>query len=188
ERERYDDTTKCILCAACTTACPSFWANEKFVGPAALVNAHRFIFDSRDQGGAERLAILNERNGAWRCRKIFNCTEACPREIRITQAIAEVQREILLRRSTRAAPGRPLVQALQVGRAGPCKEVCTMAASPRRRDEPPFEGGAQPVPERPQDQPGRARGPLALLAAIAAVLLLVLPILWFAGALAGLAQ
>src|SRR5690606_15946047 len=47
ERERYDDTTKCILCAACTTACPSFWANEKFVGPAALVNAHRFIFDSR---------------------------------------------------------------------------------------------------------------------------------------------
>ena len=100
ERERFDDTTKCILCAACTTACPSFWANEKFVGPAALVNAHRFIFDSRDQGGAERLAILNERNGAWRCRKIFNCTEACPREIRITQAIAEVQREILFRTST----------------------------------------------------------------------------------------
>lgn len=63
-----------------------------------------------------------------------------------------------------------------------------MAAIPRRQDEPPFEGGAQPIPERPQDQPGRARGPLALVAAIVAVLLLVLPILWFAGALAGLAR
>jgi len=64
-----------------------------------------------------------------------------------------------------------------------------MAAIPRRRDEEPaYDGGAQPVPERPQDQPGRARGPLALIAAVAAVLLLVLPILWFAGALAGLAR
>ena len=51
ERERFDDTTKCILCAACTTSCPSFWANGKYVGPAAIVNAHRFIYDSRDQGG-----------------------------------------------------------------------------------------------------------------------------------------
>ncbi|HEY8469061.1 MAG TPA: succinate dehydrogenase iron-sulfur subunit [Longimicrobiales bacterium] len=97
ERERYDDTTKCILCAACTTSCPSFWANEQYVGPAAIVNAHRFIFDSRDQGAAERLAVLNQRTGVWRCRKIFNCTDACPREIRITEAIAAVQREILFR-------------------------------------------------------------------------------------------
>jgi succinate dehydrogenase / fumarate reductase, iron-sulfur subunit len=95
DRERFDDTTKCILCAACTTSCPSFWADENFVGPAAIVNAHRFIFDSRDQAAAERLEILNDREGVWRCRTIFNCTEACPREIRITQAIGEVKKAIL---------------------------------------------------------------------------------------------
>jgi succinate dehydrogenase / fumarate reductase, iron-sulfur subunit len=95
DRERFDDTTKCILCAACTTSCPSFWANEDFVGPAAIVNAHRFIFDSRDEAAGERLEILNEREGVWRCRTIFNCTEACPREIKITQAIGEVKKAIL---------------------------------------------------------------------------------------------
>ncbi|MFL5385696.1 MAG: succinate dehydrogenase iron-sulfur subunit [Longimicrobiaceae bacterium] len=95
ERERFDDTTKCILCAACTTSCPSFWANDEFVGPAAIVNAHRFIFDSRDQAAGERLERLNDREGVWRCRTIFNCTEACPREIKITRAIGEVKKAIL---------------------------------------------------------------------------------------------
>ncbi len=94
ERERFDDTTKCILCAACTTSCPSFWADGRYVGPAAIVNAHRFIFDSRDRAAAERLEILNQQMGVWRCRTAFNCTEACPREIKITQAIAEVKRAI----------------------------------------------------------------------------------------------
>jgi succinate dehydrogenase / fumarate reductase, iron-sulfur subunit len=100
DRERFDDTTKCILCAACTTSCPSFWANEDFVGPAAIVNAHRFIFDSRDEGAEERLDILNAREGVWRCRTIFNCTEACPREIKITRAIGEVKKAILYQRTT----------------------------------------------------------------------------------------
>ena len=95
ERERFDDTTKCILCAACTTSCPSFWANDEFVGLAAIVNAHRFIFDSRDEAAGERLERLNDREGVWRCRTIFNCTEACPREIKITQAIGEVKKAIL---------------------------------------------------------------------------------------------
>lgn len=95
ERERFDDTTKCILCAACTTSCPSFWANDEFVGPAAIVNAHRFIFDSRDEAAGERLERLNDREGVWRCRTIFNCTEACPRDIRITRAIGEVKKAIL---------------------------------------------------------------------------------------------
>lgn len=95
DREIFDDTTKCILCAACTTSCPSFWANEEFVGPAAIVNAHRFIFDSRDRGAGDRLARLNGREGVWRCRTIFNCTEACPREIQITKAIGEVKKAIL---------------------------------------------------------------------------------------------
>ena len=94
DRERFDDTTKCILCGACTTSCPSFWANDEYLGPAAIVNAHRFIFDSRDQGAAERLQILNDQFGVYRCRTIFNCTLACPREIEITKAIGEVKKAI----------------------------------------------------------------------------------------------
>ncbi len=91
---RYEDSTKCILCAACTTSCPSFWADGKYIGPAAIINAHRFVFDSRDRAAAKRLKILNQQFGVWRCRTAFNCTEACPREIKITQAIAEVKRAI----------------------------------------------------------------------------------------------
>lgn len=94
ERERFDDTTKCILCAACTTSCPSFWSNDRYVGPAAIVNAHRFIFDSRDRAAAERLRILSDQFGVYRCHTIFNCTLACPREIQITKAIGEVKRAI----------------------------------------------------------------------------------------------
>lgn len=95
ERARFDDTTKCILCAACTTSCPSFWANGEYIGPAAIVQAHRFIFDSRDRGALERLAVLNEWSGVWRCRTIFNCVEACPRGINVTKAIGEVKKAIL---------------------------------------------------------------------------------------------
>ena len=91
QRAIFDDTTKCILCACCTTGCPSFWGNEKYVGPAAIVAAHRFIFDSRDKAAAERLTILNEVWGVYRCHTIFNCTLACPREIQITKAIGEVK-------------------------------------------------------------------------------------------------
>jgi succinate dehydrogenase / fumarate reductase iron-sulfur subunit len=95
ERERFDDTTKCILCAACTTSCPIYWGDDGYVGPAAIVNAHRFIFDSRDQASGERLAILSERSGAFRCRTTFNCTEACPRGIKVTKAIQEVKRAVM---------------------------------------------------------------------------------------------
>ncbi|TML64177.1 MAG: succinate dehydrogenase iron-sulfur subunit [Actinobacteria bacterium] len=95
DRARFDDTTKCILCAACTTSCPIYWGNESYVGPAAIVNAHRFIFDSRDQAAGERLEILNQRSGVFRCRTAFNCTNACPRDIKVTEAIEEVKRAIL---------------------------------------------------------------------------------------------
>ncbi len=98
DRERFDDTTKCILCAACTTSCPVYWGNSSYVGPAAIVNAHRFIFDSRDEAATERLDILNQRSGVWRCRTAFNCSEACPRDIKVTQAIEEVKRAILYNR------------------------------------------------------------------------------------------
>jgi succinate dehydrogenase / fumarate reductase, iron-sulfur subunit len=98
DRERFDDTTKCILCAACTSACPVFWSDGQYFGPAAIVNAHRFIFDSRDDAGEQRLEILNDRDGVWRCRTIFNCSDACPRGIEVTKAIAEVKRALITRR------------------------------------------------------------------------------------------
>lgn len=98
-RARYDDTTKCILCGACSTSCPSYWADGDYVGPAALVNAHRFVFDDRDRAGAERLALMDGPDGVWKCRTVFNCVEACPRDIDITGAIAEVKRALLFRKT-----------------------------------------------------------------------------------------
>jgi succinate dehydrogenase / fumarate reductase iron-sulfur subunit len=98
-RERFDDTTKCILCACCTTSCPSFWANGEYVGPAAIVQAHRFIFDSRDEAWQERLDILGDPDGVWRCRTVYNCTPACPRGIEVTRAIGEVK--LAIQRGTR---------------------------------------------------------------------------------------
>ena len=95
DRAVYDDTTKCILCAACTSSCPVFWTDGQYFGPAAIVNAHRFIFDSRDDAGDVRLDILNDKEGVWRCRTTFNCSEACPRGIEVTKAIAEVKQAVL---------------------------------------------------------------------------------------------
>src|SRR5664280_1622084 len=85
KRDRYDDTSKCILCAACTGSCPVYWVDGRYVGPATIVNAHRFIFDSRDTAAGERLEILKGRDGVFRCRTTFNCTDACPRGIQVTQ-------------------------------------------------------------------------------------------------------
>jgi succinate dehydrogenase / fumarate reductase iron-sulfur subunit len=98
DRDRFDDTTKCILCAACTTSCPVYWTDGQYFGPQAIVGAHRFIFDSRDEGDQQRLDILNEKEGVWRCRTTFNCTEACPRGIEVTKAIQEVKRALIFRR------------------------------------------------------------------------------------------
>ncbi|MGQ0679373.1 MAG: succinate dehydrogenase iron-sulfur subunit [Actinomycetota bacterium] len=104
ERARFDDTTKCILCAACTTSCPIFWSDKSYVGPAAIVNAHRFIYDSRDEDAGGRLEILASAGGAFRCRTTFNCTDACPRGIRVTEAIQQVKRSIL---TTKPKPPHP---------------------------------------------------------------------------------
>jgi succinate dehydrogenase/fumarate reductase-like Fe-S protein len=68
KRDRYDDTSKCILCAACTGSCPVYWVDGRYVGPATIVNAHRFIFDSRDTAAGVRLEILKGREGVFRCR------------------------------------------------------------------------------------------------------------------------
>jgi succinate dehydrogenase / fumarate reductase iron-sulfur subunit len=85
ERELFDDTTKCILCACCTTSCPVFWSNSQYLGPAALVAAHRFIFDSRDRASHQRLQILAQYGGVFTCRTTFNCVDACPRGINVTK-------------------------------------------------------------------------------------------------------
>ena len=98
EHAEFEDTTKCILCACCTTSCPIFWGDDDYVGPAAIVNAHRFIFDSRDEAGRTRMKILAGKTGAFRCRTTFNCTEACPRTIKVTRAIQEVKRATLFDR------------------------------------------------------------------------------------------
>jgi succinate dehydrogenase / fumarate reductase, iron-sulfur subunit len=98
DREVFDDTTKCILCGACSGSCPPYWSSEEFIGPAALVNAHRFIFDSRDQGGDERLAIISEGEGIFRCRTVYNCTDACPRHIPVTKVIEQLKRVMLYNR------------------------------------------------------------------------------------------
>ena len=72
-----------------------FWTDEQYFGPAAIVNAHRFIFDSRDSAAGQRLQILNQDEGAWRCRTTFNCTDACPRGIEVTTAIQQVKRAMM---------------------------------------------------------------------------------------------
>lgn len=98
EHAKFEDTTKCILCAACTTSCPVFWGDDGYIGPAAIVSAHRFIMDSRDEAGRVRLNILSGKEGAFRCRTTFNCTDACPRGIHVTKAIQEVKRATMFDR------------------------------------------------------------------------------------------
>ncbi|NRA39387.1 MAG: succinate dehydrogenase iron-sulfur subunit [Planctomycetes bacterium] len=92
DQEQIDDSAKCILCGCCTSSCPSFWKNDGYLGPAALLKAWRFIADTRDEAASERLDIVNGRNGLWRCHLIFNCMEACPKEIDIPAALSKLKR------------------------------------------------------------------------------------------------
>ena len=94
-RARLDAATRCTLCAACTSSCPIFWADDTYVGPAALVQAHRFVSDDRDGTRAERLERLSQRTGVFRCRTVFNCTDVCPEGIPVTELIQELKRAIL---------------------------------------------------------------------------------------------
>ena len=92
QRERLDGLYECILCACCTTSCPSFWWNpEKFVGPAGLLHAYRFLADSRDTAEEERLADLEDPFSVFRCRGIVNCASVCPRDLNPSQAIAKIK-------------------------------------------------------------------------------------------------
>jgi succinate dehydrogenase / fumarate reductase iron-sulfur subunit len=92
ERARLDGLYECILCACCTTSCPSFWWNpDKFLGPAALLQAWRFLADSRDQGTQERLDDLEDPYRLFRCHTIMNCTDVCPKGLNPTQAIGLIK-------------------------------------------------------------------------------------------------
>lgn len=91
ERMVFDDTTNCILCASCYSACPILEKNDAFVGPAAISQAFRFLTDSRDTGFKERFAILNAPNGVWPCENHFQCTRSCPRSILITKRINSIK-------------------------------------------------------------------------------------------------
>ncbi len=97
DRKWIDEATWCIQCAACTTSCPSNWKNEYFLGPAALLKAYRYSFDSRDEGMAERMPVLDTNDGVWRCHTIFNCVEACPKEINITWHISQLKKKLVSR-------------------------------------------------------------------------------------------
>ena len=92
ERAAFDDATSCILCGACYSSCPVLEKNASYVGPAALVQAARFIFDSRDRGLPERMSVLDGPDGAAACENHFNCTRVCPRGIKVTKNINATKR------------------------------------------------------------------------------------------------
>jgi succinate dehydrogenase / fumarate reductase iron-sulfur subunit len=95
ERNRFDDPTKCILCASCHASCPVVAEKDPdFIGPAAVVQAARFVFDSRDVGIGPRLAALDDPHGVWPCENHFNCTRVCPRGIKVTKNINMLKRQI----------------------------------------------------------------------------------------------
>ena len=99
EREQLDGLYECILCACCSTSCPSFWWNpDKFVGPAGLLQAYRFIADSRDQAAAERLDDLEDPYRLFRCHSIMNCVDVCPKNLNPTRAIGKIK-ELMVKRS-----------------------------------------------------------------------------------------
>ena len=99
EREELDGLYECVLCACCSTSCPSFWWNpDKFVGPAGLLQAYRFIADSRDQATSERLDNLEDPYRLFRCHTIMNCVDVCPKGLNLTRAIGKIK-ELMVRRA-----------------------------------------------------------------------------------------
>jgi succinate dehydrogenase / fumarate reductase iron-sulfur subunit len=100
DRAELDGLYECILCACCSTSCPSFWWNpDKFIGPAGLLQAYRFLADSRDTATAERLAELDDPFSVFRCRGIMNCVSVCPKGLNPTRAIGKI-RTMLLQQGT----------------------------------------------------------------------------------------
>jgi succinate dehydrogenase / fumarate reductase iron-sulfur subunit len=88
-----EEATKCIMCGACTHSCPSTWAAPDYLGPAAMLKAYRYTFDSRDHGTEERLEVVDSKEGLWKCYTIFNCVQACPKGIDITRWLSALKRK-----------------------------------------------------------------------------------------------
>lgn len=105
ERLRFDDTTNCILCASCYSACPVPGERSAFLGPAAIAQAYRFLADSRDRGLEDRLPVLDHPDGAWACENHFQCTRVCPRSILVTKRINQTKKMI---RNHREKQGEPI--------------------------------------------------------------------------------
>lgn len=96
ERAKLDGLYECILCACCTSSCPSYWWNpDKFVGPAGLLNAYRFVVDSRDNQTKKRLDDLQDPFSVFRCRTIMNCANVCPKGLNPTEAISKLRKEMI---------------------------------------------------------------------------------------------
>jgi len=96
QRDKLDGLYECILCACCSTSCPSFWWNpDRFLGPAALLQAERFLADSRDQANEERLAMLDDAYKLFRCHSIMNCVDVCPKGLNPTKAIGDIKKKML---------------------------------------------------------------------------------------------
>ena len=96
DREKLDGLYECILCACCSTSCPSFWWNpDKFVGPAGLLQAYRFLSDTRDSATAERLESLDDPFSVFRCRGIMNCVSVCPKGLNPTRAIGHIKQMLI---------------------------------------------------------------------------------------------
>jgi len=99
ERAELDGSYECILCGCCTTSCPSWWWNgDKFLGPAALLQANRWLKDSRDDAAGERLDMLEDSFKLYRCHQIMNCMEACPKDLNPTKAINDIKRALTQRK------------------------------------------------------------------------------------------
>jgi len=93
ERKKLDGLYECVLCACCSTSCPSYWWNsDKFLGPAILLQAYRFIVDSRDKNKKKRLDFLKDKFKLYRCHTIMNCTKTCPKNLNPAKAIAEIKK------------------------------------------------------------------------------------------------
>ena len=88
-----EDATKCIMCGACTHSCPSTWADPDYLGPAAMLKAYRYVFDSRDTEAEDRLKVVDSKDGLWKCYTIFNCVQACPKGIDITRWLSALKRK-----------------------------------------------------------------------------------------------
>jgi succinate dehydrogenase / fumarate reductase iron-sulfur subunit len=95
DRKKLDGLYECIACGCCSSSCPSYWADKKYLGPNAFLRAWRYLADSRDEGADERLPILNDKHGVWRCHTIYNCVEACPKELNPTEAIMNIRKMLL---------------------------------------------------------------------------------------------